>query len=274
MTSCSTPIASPTAAFRISLRIAAVALCASLAGCASFAPQGDVATATAPGAEATARAWAAAASDEARPPVWEHLSFPGKTPTRFSYVRKDGREAVAAVADASASMKRRRLDVPPEALGNLRFSWQVPELIQQADMARRELEDSPVRIVLVFDGDRSRLSPADALLSELARTLTGEEMPYATLMYVWCNRRAPGEVIMNPRTSRIRKVVVESGGANLGRWMDYERDIRADYIRAFGEPPGPLRGVALMTDSDNTRSLARAWYGPVRLSSSKAAGGR
>jgi hypothetical protein len=198
------------------------------------------------------------------------MAFPGKAPTQFAYVHKDGREAVAALAQSSASMKRRRLEVPPEALGTVRFSWQVPELIPQADMARRDLDDAPARIVLVFDGDRSRLSPRDALLSELARTLTGEEMPYATLMYVWCNRRAPGEVIMNPRTSRIRKLVVESGPTNLGRWLDYERDIRADYERAFGEPPGPLRGVAIMTDSDNTRSKARAWYGPVRLSSDTA----
>lgn len=205
------------------------------------------------------------------PDAWEHMTLPGKAPTHFSYVRKDGRDAVAAVAISSASMKRRRMDVPPEALGTLRFSWQVPALIEQADMGLRDREDSAVRIVLVFDGDRSRLSPADTMMSELARTLTGEEMPYATLMYVWCNRRAPGEVIVNPRTSRIRKLVVESGSANLGRWLDYERDIRADYIRAFGEPPGPLRGVALMTDSDNTRSTARAWYGPVRLSSDKAA---
>jgi hypothetical protein len=133
-------------------------------------------------------------------------------------------------------------------------------------MARRDLDDSPARIVLVFDGDRSRFTPAEAMMSELARTLTGEEMPYATLMYVWCNRRAPGEVITNPRTSRIRKMVVESGATNLGRWLDYERDVRADYIRAFGEPPGALRGVAIMTDSDNTRSVTRAWYGAVRLS--------
>jgi hypothetical protein len=96
------------------------------------------------------------------------------------------------------------------------------------------------------------------------RALTGEEMPYATLMYVWCNRRSPGTVVHNPRTSRIRKLVLESGPARLAKWLDYERDIRADYERAFGEAPGALVGVAVMTDSDNTRSTARAWYGPVR----------
>jgi hypothetical protein len=230
---------------------------AGLAGCAS----GPAPHASSPQAVSSSESPSSPAT-----PGWEVLNFPGKARTEFVQVRKDGRDAVMALARSSVSMKRLRLDVPPESLGAVRFSWMVPQLIEQADMARRDLDDSPARIVLVFDGDRSRFTPAEAMMSELARTLTGEEMPYATLMYVWCNRRAPGEVITNPRTSRIRKVVVESGAANLGRWLDYERDVRADYIRAFGEPPGALRGVALMTDSDNTRSVTRAWYGAVRLS--------
>jgi hypothetical protein len=132
-------------------------------------------------------------------------------------------------------------------------------------MALRDSDDSPVRVVLVFEGDRSRFSSRDAMLSELMRTLTGEEMPYATLMYVWCNRRQPGTLITNPRTDRIRKLVVESGPTNLDQWLDYRRDIRADFERAFGEPPGALVGVGIMSDTDNTRSTARAWYGPVQL---------
>ena len=34
---------------------------------------------------------------------------------------------------------------------------------------------------------------------------------------------------------------------------------------AFGEAPGALQSVAIMTDSDNTRSRAQAWYGPLTL---------
>lgn len=103
------------------------------------------------------------------------------------------------------------------------------------------------------------------MLAELVRAVTGEEMPYATLMYVWGNKRAVGTVIHSARTDRIRKIVVESGSSGLGRWLEYERDVRADFERAFGEAPGPLVGVAIMTDTDNTRSSATAWYGPVRL---------
>lgn len=109
------------------------------------------------------------------------------------------------------------------------------------------------------------------MLSELAHALTGEPMPYATLMYVWCNRRAAGEVIVNPRTDRIRKLVLESGPRKLDRWLDYERDVRADFERVFGEAPGALLAVGIMTDTDNTRSQTVAWYGPIQWASQGSA---
>jgi hypothetical protein len=196
---------------------------------------------------------------------WVHKTFPGKSATRFEYARLDGRDALSVRADSSASMLRQTLRIEPADLGNVRFSWKVPGLIEQADMALREKDDAPVRIVLAFEGDRSRFSARDAVLSELARAMTGEEMPYATLMYVWCNQRAPGSVIHSPRTDRIRKLVIESGTRRLNQWLEYERDIRADYQRVFGEPPGALVGIAIMSDSDNTHSHAQAWYGPVQL---------
>jgi hypothetical protein len=162
-------------------------------------------------------------------------------------------------------MLRQVVRIEPQDLGRVRFSWKVPALIEQADLATREGDDAPVRVVLAFEGDRSRFSAKDAALSELAQALTGEPMPYATLMYVWCNKRAPGTVIHGARTDRIRKLVVESGAARLNQWLDYERDVRADYERVFGEKPGALVGIGIMSDSDNTRSQASAWYGPLRL---------
>lgn len=230
----------------------------------------DAAISKPPAAEPAASPWERQAVDT-RPDApqgrWEHYTLPGKQSSRYAYARKDGRDAIEVLARSSASVKRQKLHVPAEDLGALRFSWNVPALIEKADMARADSDDCAVRVVLIFDGDRSRFSARNAMLSELARTLTGEELPYATLMYVWSNRRSVGDVIVNPRTDRIRKLVVESGGQRLGRWLDYERDIRADYERAFGEAPGALLGVALMTDTDNTRSTARAWYGPLRLES-------
>lgn len=232
-----------------------------LAGCSALRsgagdPAGESALATTP--------WAQASSG-VNTPVWRHYKLPGKQPSRFSYMRHDGRNAMAVTSESSASMLRQAVRLEPAELTSVRFSWKVPELMVQADMALRDADDSPVRIVLIFEGDRDKFSPKNAMLSELARTLTGEELPYATLMYVWCNTRAAGSVIVNPRTDRIRKLVVESGTSKLQQWVDYERNIHADYRAAFGEAPGALIGIGIMTDSDNTRSSTKAWYGPVTL---------
>lgn len=173
---------------------------------------------------------------------------------------------MSAKATMSASMLRQSLRVAPLQLGVIKFSWKVPQLIPGADLTVRETHDSPVRIALAFEGDRSRFSMKNAMLSELALALTGEALPYATLMYVWCNACEQGGVLTNPRTDRIREIALESGPDQLGKWQFYQRDIRADYEKAFGEPPGALLDVGLMTDTDNTRQSTTAWYGAVSLS--------
>ena len=199
------------------------------------------------------------------PVLWEHLKLPGKRPSTFDFVFEEKRVAIAANAQSSASMLRQVMRVEPGDLGMVKFSWKLPDLIQYADMSLREFDDSPVRVVLAFEGDRGKFSAKNAMLSELAHVLSGEPMPYATLMYVWCNECEPGKVIVNPHTDRIRKLPLESGPDKLNRWMDYERAVRADFIKAFGEEPGVLTSISLMTDTDNTKSIARAWYGPITL---------
>lgn len=209
----------------------------------------------------------AQALPQVKRPDWHHYRLPGKQATRFTAARTDDRPAMAVTAVASASMLRKTLRVEAAALGKIRFSWKVPALIEGADLTHRDSDDSPVRIVLAFEGDRSRFSAKNAMLSELALALTGEELPYATLMYVWGNHRDTHSesVIVNSRTDRVRKLVLESGPDKLNRWLDYERDICADYQKAFGEAPGALLAIGIMTDTDNTRASTTAWYGPVTL---------
>jgi len=196
---------------------------------------------------------------------WQAMRLPGKLLTAYRVAPLGPRDALRAEAASSASMLRQTLHISPDQLGALQFDWQVDQLIDAADMRQREAEDSPARLILVFEGDRQRFSTKNQLLSELTLSLTGEPLPYATLMYVWCNDCPAESVIVNPRTDRIRKLALESGAGRLGQWLRYHRDIRADFEKAFGEPPGALLGLAIMTDTDNTRSTTRAWYGAIRL---------
>lgn len=200
---------------------------------------------------------------------WQHLLLPSKKQTDYSFGQQRGRDAIHARSTSSASMLRRDLHIASADLDVVKFSWHVPELIRNADLAERDFDDSPVRIVLIFGGDKSKFSVKNAMLSEMAEMLSGEALPYATLMYVWCNKREPGSVVVNPRTDRIRSIVVESGARNLRQWLDYERNIRADYEKAFGEAPGDLLRVGIMTDSDNTQSQTVASYGSMQFVKNK-----
>ncbi len=200
---------------------------------------------------------------------WASVTIPGKALTKYSLskVSADGtsQRSLHANANASASMLHNPVHFEPSQFSTLSFSWLVAQLIEGADMTHREHSDSPVRLILAFDGDRNKFSTKNAMLSELTHALTGQPMPYATLMYVWSNDKPVNNIIPNNRTDRIQKIVVESGATRLNQWLTYERNIKADFEKAFGEPPGALMGIGLMTDSDNTRSHAQAWYGTIEL---------
>jgi len=224
-----------------------------LAGCSHLVGQ--------PPEEST---WAtASALGEA--PAWEHQTFKGRAATDYRGTQHQGRPALHAHSRSGSSLLRHRLQWPADRVGTLQFSWFVEELRPEFDLTDREAEDAVARVILTFDGDRNRLPARDRALSELAQLVTGEPMPYATLMYVWDHQHPEGTVVRHPATSRIRMLVVRSGPDGLGRWQDIERDVRADFEHAFGEAPVTLTGIGLMTDANNTRQTAQAWFGPVRL---------
>lgn len=196
---------------------------------------------------------------------WHAVPLPGKESTRYSWTRKDGRPALGAVSEASASMYRQHVQRAPGSLGEVSFSWWVQDLVAGGSVADAAREDAPARVMFAFGGDIAALPMRTRMLFDLAEALTGEKPPYATLMYVWDAQAPVGSVIVNPRSDRIRKIVVDSGPAELRRWRLHRRDLAADFRLAFGEEPGALRSIAVMTDSDNTRGSAASWYGPIDL---------
>lgn len=211
-------------------------------------------------------AWALASALQT-PNGWEHQTFHGRAATQYLSTQHQGRVALHAFSQSGSSLKRQQLNWPTERIGTLQFSWFVAQLHPEFNLTDRDAEDAVARIILTFDGDRSRLSARDHALSDLAQLVTGEPLPYATLMYVWDHRHPEGTLLQHPATPRIRMLVVRSGPQGLGQWQDIERDVRADFERAFGETPHTLLGVGLMTDSNNTRQTAQAWYGPIQLES-------
>ena len=60
-------------------------------------------------------------------------------------------------------------------------------------------------------------------------------------------------------------IAVDVGQNNLGQWRKHSRDLTADYQAAYGYAPGNVIGIALLTDTDNTNTQTKAYYGDIEL---------
>jgi len=70
-------------------------------------------------------------------------------------------------------------------------------------------------------------------------------------------------VIPNLNTPRIKMIVAESGRDKVGRWQEITRNIHEDYKRVFGDEPGTITAIGIMTDTDNTGENVHAYYGDI-----------
>jgi hypothetical protein len=260
--------------------IAAVALALAallaLAGCAGLPeadPEGLLASSAVvarrdreSGARVEVARFSAARPGGALPADWKPwIIVPAKATTDYRLVEAGGRVALEARAERAASGLVRVIRVDPHRHPILEWHWRVPALVPGADPRIATREDAPARVIVSFHGDWEKLDFADRAQLRFAKALSGQGLPYATLMYIWANDLPLETVVRNPHTGRVRMIVVGSGARGLGEWRTVRRNLLEDYRRAFGEEPWDVVAIGVMSDSDNTRGSARAYYGDITL---------
>ena len=200
------------------------------------------------------------------PKAWQIWRVtPQKNKTQYTLKNYQGRTVLHASADVAASGLVLPLKPRPAAQQVLSWEWKTMNLIADADNQESSKDDAPLRIMVAFDGDKTKLPLKDQMIFEMAKIISGHDMPYASLMYVWSSKNPLETVIPSPRTSRIKMIVVNNGDDQLGVWQKHQRDLSHDYQSAFNSPPGKIIGLGLMTDSDNTKSKVTAIYGYIEL---------
>ena len=197
---------------------------------------------------------------------WEPMEFPKiDRHSRYQLTDDNGEQVVMATTDNSASGLIARVSVEPGDSLILRWRWKVSNVYEQGNARRKEGDDYAARIYVAFEFEPDEAGFFERAKRKTVEVVFGEELPGNALNYSWANRLPVGEIIANPFTDTTMMVAVNSGTANTGEWVTVERDIVADYRKAFGREPPKLVGVAIMSDSDNTGASATAWYGDVRL---------
>jgi hypothetical protein len=185
-----------------------------------------------------------------------------KRPTAYTLVR-DGGTVVKAVADASASGLMRDIEIDPGKYPIVRWRWKAANIIQEADISLKKTNDSPARLYIAFAYDMKKLGLFERLKYTAAKRIYSKYLPLRAIAYTWGNRTPKGAFVPMPYTGWFKQIVLENETSPINGWINEERDVYRDYRKAFGEDPGKVTGVAIMTNTDNMGGKATAWYGDI-----------
>ena len=183
--------------------------------------------------------------DQAAPPEdWKVQEFAGTA--RFRVDEVGGTGVVRLESEASSFALHRDVEMDLAEFPYLTWTWRVDVLPEGGDVRRRETDDQAAQLYIVFPRFpamfRSRI-----------------------LGYVWDATAPAGSSLVSVNTPLARIMVVESGPAKAGRWIEMTRNILEDYRRLFGEEPPRVGKVSLVINSQHTRSRAVSWFGPIRF---------
>lgn len=195
--------------------------------------------------------------------------FRTKKRSHYQLVTERDKTILHARAEGASSGLMQHVDIDSLIQPWISWRWKIGEQVDNVNVAAHETEDSPARIILGFDGDKDTLPFVDQIMFETARVVTGHDFPYATLMYVWESNAPIGTVLASGRSDRIKKMVVANGPDGVGKWRNFSRNIVEDFQKAFGEKPGHLIGVGVLTDTEAVGDTAEAWYGDIHLQAAR-----
>jgi Protein of unknown function (DUF3047) len=126
----------------------------------------------------------------------------------------------------------------PKKLQHLQWRWRVRALPVGADERVTEKHDAAAQVYVIFD---SRYWPR-------------------IIKFIWSTALPIGSRFTHPLYHRGRVVVLRSGPPDKSGWYDEKVNFYAEYKKFFGNEPGQVQGIAILTSSDSTKSLAAADY--------------
>jgi hypothetical protein len=182
---------------------------------------------------------------------WRERSFLGRT----RYEARDG--ALRAVAEGSASALCQTVPIDLKNQPIARWTWRL-EIVPERTKERAQAgDDQGLRLTFLH-------RPAETM-GEASETMEST----IAIQYVWSQNEPVDAQIeaMGPNAfvADAYQIVARSGPAQPGRWQSEQRDLRADFQRAFGRAIDRVDAICLMTDGDQTGALVEGWYGDITV---------
>jgi DUF3047 family protein len=204
------------------------------------------------------------------PDQWEPLTFDKISKhTQYTVIDDNHNPVIKAVSNQSASGLIRKIRINPEQYPIIKWRWKITTTYQNGDVTKKRGDDYPARIYITFKYDPEKATFFEWAKFKAAKIIYGEYTPQAAINYIWASKAPKGTLVVNPYTDNLQMFVIQSGEKKINTWIEEERNIYQDYIRAFGKKPPMISGIAIMTDSDDTGEQAVSYYGDIVMESIK-----
>jgi len=201
------------------------------------------------------------------PKGWKPLIFEKiKRHTKYSLKHENGNHFIKAESKTSASGIYKEVEIDPQKYPYLSWRWKVSNIMKKGNARKKKGDDYPARIYVTFEFVSKRASRLERIKYGIVKKLYGKYPPKGAINYIWANRLPKGTAINSAYTDKSKMVAVESGTEKLNQWVKEERNVYEDYKNLFKEEPPMINGVFLMTDSDNTKEAATAYYDDIIFS--------
>jgi hypothetical protein len=176
------------------------------------------------------------------PPGWKLRKSAGKG--IYSVQEENGVRFLRAVSRGLGIQAAREHDWDLTTHPVLAWAWRVREFPAGADERDSKTNDSALAVYAVFP-----------------------HSPWSVkaVKYIW-SARVPQDSHLTSSLGLTQVRVLRSGAAGTGPWVEERVNVLESYRRYFGEAeaPKPL-GIAVLTDSDDTKSSAQGDYARFRV---------
>jgi hypothetical protein len=209
-----------------------------------------------------------AAAGVALHPAWVVSGLPADKAvprSRFSLVPLAGDTVLELSTNASYGVISHAWAGPvPQYLS---WRWRLERGLPLADIATKRGDDAALKVCVMFDQPLADIPFGQRAALSLARAVTGQALPAATLCYLWDSRYPAGSSGANPYSARVRYLVLDGPASPSGQWVTQRRNVTEDFARLFGQESRstpPVIAVAVGADSDNTGGQSLAYLTQLR----------
>jgi hypothetical protein len=179
-----------------------------------------------------------------KPDGWDYLWYLGPGEIYRSCAAPDGRPAICCETRGDVGILQRPAPIPLVRGTKLQWKWRVDRL--PASMREDSL-------------------PTHEYMSIAVEFDDGQD-----ITYYWSAELPEGTIYRCPLPTWKDKethVVVRSGPAGLGQWLDEQRDLHEDYRRIIGGPARSVVKVWLIANSLFHRARGQCEYSAIEISS-------